>query len=65
MSVDYVPASRQYSGHKGRAVAKPERLLCSWEAPILMQGGEGEGEGEEIMIMLINKSDNIGEQKVL
>ena len=65
MSVYYVPASRQYSGHKGRAVVKLERLLCSWEAPILMHGGEGEGEGEETMIMLINKSGNIREQKVL
>ena len=65
MSVCYVPASRQYSGHKGRAVVKLERLLCSWEAPILMHGGEGEGEGEETMIMLINKSGNIREQKVL
>lgn len=46
-------------------MAELERLLCFCEDPILMHGGEGEGEGEETMIMLINKSDNIREQKVL
>ena len=61
MSVYYMSASGQYSGHKGRVVAELERLLCFCEDPILMHGGEG----EETMIMLINKSDNIGEQKVL